>query len=452
MKSEKLSVKTKWLYGAGDFGFSLTDTTIGILYAIFLTDVVGLMPKQAALAVFLGKSWDYINDPLIGYISDRTRSRWGRRRPYLLFGFLPFALAFMALWWIPPLENDFWLVAYYTVAYIVFDAAATFVYMPYFALTPELTLDYDERTSLTSYRMFFSIFASLIAFTVPLAVIGTMRPQNSGRVLAMAIAVGLASALPLLLTFIGTQEREEFIDMEQPSIRASIKAAAKNRPFIYAMGIFLFTWSAIEIVQTMLLYFLKYRLSFENESDIIAGSIFITALITLPFWSWASRQTDKRRAYILGMIFLSGVLTTLAFITPTIPFWGVISLAVLAGIGIGGVHVLPWSIIPDAIEWDELETGARHEGMFYSLVTLFRKVATSIGIPLALLILDWSGYVSNAAVQKPSAIKAIMMMTGPIPAFFMFLGIIFAIYYPLSRERHAEIRSELEQRKHLVSE
>ena len=229
--------------------------------------------------------------------------------------------------------------------------------MPYYALTPELTLDYDERTSLTSYRMFFSILASLVAFTVPLAVIGTMRPQNASRVFTVAVAVGLSSALPLLLTFFGTRERKEHIEMKQPSIKTSLKAAARNRPFIYAMGIFLFTWSAVEIVQTMLLYFLKYRLSFEKESDIIAGSIFITALITLPFWSWASRQTDKRRAYILGMVFLSVVLTTLAFITPTISLGGVITLAVLAGIGIGGVHVLPWSIIPDAIEWDELETG-----------------------------------------------------------------------------------------------
>lgn len=447
MGSEKLSVKTKLLYGAGDFGFSLTDTTIGVLYAIFLTDVVGLAPKLAAMAVFLGKSWDYVNDPLIGYISDRTRSRWGRRRPFLLFGFIPFALAFIALWYIPPFGKPAYLVAYYAVAYVFFDAAATFVYMPYYALTPELTMDYDERTSLTGYRMGFSIFAGLIAFTAPLAIIGTMRPENAQRVFWVAVGVGFASALPLLLTFFGTRERSENVHMEPSKIGQSLKAAVRNRPFFYAMGIFLFTWAAVEVVQTMLLFFLKYRLDFEAESDIIAGTVFLVALISLPFWDWISRKTDKRRAYILGMVFLSIVLVTLAFIVPSIQLWGVILLAALAGIGIGGVHVLPWSIIPDAIEWDELETGVRHEGMFYSLVTLLRKIATSIAIPMALLVLDWSGYVSNASVQKPSAVKAIMMMTGPIPAIFMSLGIIFAIYYPLSRERHAEIRAEIEKRK-----
>ena len=97
---------TKVLYGAGDLGFSLTSTILGVLFAIYLTDVVGLSPGLAAAAVFVGRSWDYVNDPLIGHLSDRTRSRWGRRRPFLLFGFLPYALTFAALWWRPRLQGE----------------------------------------------------------------------------------------------------------------------------------------------------------------------------------------------------------------------------------------------------------------------------------------------------------------------------------------------------------
>ena len=168
--SERLSRRTKILYGVGDIGFSLTGTIIGAYFAIYLVDVVGLQPAMAAAAVFVGRTWDYINDPLVGHLSDRTRTRWGRRRPYLLFGFLPFALAFAMLWWRPPIQNDLAMGAYFAVAYLVYEATATLVYMPYFALTPELTLDYDERTSLTAYRMFFSLLASLVAFTLPLIV------------------------------------------------------------------------------------------------------------------------------------------------------------------------------------------------------------------------------------------------------------------------------------------
>lgn len=231
---ERLPRLTKLLYGAGDFGFAFTDTAIGVLFAIFLTDVVGLDPGLAAIAIFVGRSWDYVNDPLIGHLTDRTRSRWGRRRPYLLFGFLPFAVAFASLWWIPPTQNPTWLAAYYALAYLFYDASATFVYMPYFALTPELTLDYDERTSLTSYRMAFSILGGLIAFTVPLSIIGTMRPENADKVFMVGAIFGLASALPLLLTFAGTRERPEFINQSQPKLRESLRAVVRNRPFVFA--------------------------------------------------------------------------------------------------------------------------------------------------------------------------------------------------------------------------
>src|SRR5512143_3864265 len=149
---QTLSGRVKWIYGSGDIGFSLTNTILNVYLALFLTDVVGLTPAIAAVAFFVGSTWDYLNDPIIGYISDRTRSRWGRRRPFLLFGALPFALAFCLLWWRPPLETTPGLIIYYSLAYALFDTAATFVYMPFYALTPELTDDYDERTSLTSWR------------------------------------------------------------------------------------------------------------------------------------------------------------------------------------------------------------------------------------------------------------------------------------------------------------
>lgn len=444
--SEHLSRRTKLLYGAGDLGFALTDTIIGVLFAIFLTDVVGLSPGIAAIAVFVGRSSDYINDPLIGYLSDRTRTRWGRRRPFLLFGFIPFALAFMALWWRPPIDSQVGLAVYYGFAYMLYDISATFVYMPYFALTPELTLDYDERTSLTSYRMAFSIVGGLTAFIVPLAIIGTMRPENADRVMLMAVIMGTVAGLPLLLTFFGTRERPEHLQREQPKLRESLRAALRNRPFVFAVGIFLFTWTAIEMVQGMLLYFLKYRLGLEDTSDIVAATVFVSALLTLPFWEWASRRLDKRKAYIIGMLFLSTVIISLVAVQPT---WGlpvVITLAALAGVGVGAVHVLPWSMIPDAIECDELETGQRHEGMFYSLVTLLRKVASSISIPVTLLVLEWSGYVSNAAVQSPRTTKAIQMLTGPLPSLFLLAGIIFALFYRLDRDRHTEVRAALAAR------
>jgi GPH family glycoside/pentoside/hexuronide:cation symporter len=445
--TSRLSRTAKILYGSGDIGFSLTSTILGAYFAIFLTDVVGLAPGAAAIAIFLGRSWDYINDPIIGHISDRTRSRWGRRRPFLLFGAVPFAIAFSMLWWRPPFNGQSALVAYYAASYLLFDTAATFAYMPYFALTPELTPDYDERTALTSYRMFFSIFGSLVAFTVPLMMIGEFRPLNAGRVRSMGLIFAAVSMVPLWLTFIGTREQKLFMTFEQPNLRASIKAAFRNRPFLFSAGVFLLTWVSISILEGTLLFFIKYVVQREAQNDVIMATIFVTAILALPFWEYASRRWDKKRAYIAGIAFWAVVQMIIMSLQPSTSLILLLGLCVLAGIGVSAAHVLPWSIIPDAIEWDELRTGERHEGMFYSLVTLMQKVASSIALPLVLLLLEFTGYVPNAAAQPASALTGIRFVVGPIPAVLLCAGIAFAWLYPLDRLKYTEVRRELEARR-----
>ncbi len=450
--TERLSRRTKFAYGIGDTGFSLTTTIAAAYFAIFLTDVVGISPGIAAIAIFVGRTWDYFNDPFIGHISDRTRTRWGRRRPFLLFGAIPFALAFMLMWWRPPLASTTALVIYYAFAYVIFDSAATFVYMPFYALTPELTSDYDERTALTTYRMFFSIAGSLIAFTVPLMIVNGFSPQNADRVLTMGIIFGIISALPLVITFFGTHERQEFMQQEQPGIKESLQAAFKNRPFIFSAGIYLVTWMCMDILQTTLLYFVKYVMQREGQSDIIMGVIFVVAIFALPVWEKVSRRWNKRKAYIFGSAFLATVLMALISLNAATPFTLLMGLCVLAGIGVGAAHVLPWAIIPDAIEWDELKTGERHEGMFYSLVTLMQKIASSVAIPLVLLVLDATGYVPNSTQQPANALLGIRIVIGPIPATILILGILFAVMYPLDRERYAEVNQELEIRRKISPE
>lgn len=447
---QKLSRSTKIIYGAGDLGFSLTSTIIGAYFLFFLTDVVGIQPAVAGIAILVGRTWDYINDPIIGHISDRTRSRWGRRRPFLLFGAIPFALAFMLMWYRPPFESEIALAAYYAAAYVIFDAAATFVYMPYFALTPELTEDYDERTALTSYRMFFSIFGSLLAFTVPLMIVGTFTPENAARVLCMSAIFGVVSALPLWLVFFKTREKEAFIAQDRPKLIPSFKAALKNRPFVFSAVIYLLTWMCMTIIETILLFFIKYVLDLESMSEIIMALIFVTAIFAIPFWEYASRKLNKRLAYAFGVSFWAVVQLLLISLNPSVPLALIIFLCVMAGIGVAAAHVLPWSILPDAIEWDEYKTGERHEGMFYSLVTLSHKVASSIAIPLTAVMLDVTNYVPNAAQQSPSVVFGIRLLMGPIPALLLTLGIIFAIKYPLGREQFSKVVKELEERREKV--
>jgi GPH family glycoside/pentoside/hexuronide:cation symporter len=445
--AEKLSRREKWIYGSGDLSFSLITTIVGAYFAIFLTDVVGVPAKIAAAAIFIGSTWDYINDPLVGYISDRTRSRWGRRRPFLLFAAVPLMLAFALMWWRPPLTDPVILGIYFSIIFILYELAATFAYMPYLALTPELTSNYDERTSLMSTRAFFSILGSLVAFTIPLLIVGAFHPENAGRVLIMGTAFGIFCVIPLWLVFFGTREREEFMHQPQKGIRESIVAVRNNRPFFFGLVIYLFTWVAIAILQLILLYFLKYVVRQEAQSDLIMATIFVVAMIALPLWVWISRRLNKRLAYIAGIAFLAVVLLTLSSLSPSTSLPLILAICVLAGIGVSAAHVIPWSILPDAIEYGELHTGERHEGMFYSLITLAQKIAVSVALPLALLVLDHSGYIPNSSVQPESAVNGIRLIAGPIPAVLLGLGILFAILYPLGRENYTEIAQELEARR-----
>jgi GPH family glycoside/pentoside/hexuronide:cation symporter len=443
----KLSRREKWVYGSGDLSFSLITTIVGAYFAIFLTDVVGVPASIAALAIFVGSTWDYINDPIVGYLSDRTRSRWGRRRPFLLFGAIPMMLAFTLMWWRPPFTDPIVLGIYFSVVFVVYELAATFAYMPYLALTPELTSDYDERTSLMSKRAFFSILGSLVAFTVPLLIVGGFHPENSERILLMGAIFGAVCIVPLWLVFFGTREREEFMHQPPTGIRQSIAAMRHNRPFVFSLVIYLFTWVMVAIIQLIMLYYIKHVIGQEAQSDLIMATIFVVAMFALPMWEWISRRWNKRWAYIGGMAFLAVVLLALSSLNASTSLTVILVICVLAGIGVSAAHIIPWSMLPDAIEYGELHTGERHEGMYYSLITLAQKIAVSIALPLALLVLDRSGYVPNSAVQPESAINGIRLIAGPIPAVLIGLGILFAFLYPLGRDNYTEIARALEARR-----
>ncbi len=449
MESEsRLRTKTKLLYGTGDFGYSMNNSIIAALFPIFMMDVVGVTPALAAAALFIGRSWDYVNDPLVGYLSDRTRTRWGRRRPWLLFGALPFALTFVLLWIKPAfITTQTGLLLFFAAVYLIYEASATTVYMPYFALTPELTQDYDERTQLTSFRMLFNTLGGLTAYTLPMLVIGSMVPENANRVVLMAVIFGLLAAVPYLIVFFSVRENKEYTEQAQPKIKDAFKAVRKNKPFFFGAMIYLCTWIVIILVETNLMFYIKYVIKRPGQSSLLMGAIFISAIIALPFWNWISKKGNKRMAYIIGVSFWAVMMCVLTILTPQTPIWVLLMMCMLIGFGLSAAQVLPWAIIPDAIEWDEYQTGERHEGTFYSLITLMGKIANSIAVPLSLLLLEVTGYVSNAVEQPPSALLGLKIVIGPIPAALLFTGIVFAIFYPLSREKYTQVVTELNLRK-----
>jgi GPH family glycoside/pentoside/hexuronide:cation symporter len=264
----------------------------------------------------------------------------------------------------------------------------------------------------------------------------------------MGAVFGLVSALPLFLVFWGTRERPELVNkQESVGILASVKVMTQNRPFIFGLFLFLFNGVTMSLIQVVLLYYVKYVVRREPQSDLIMATIFIVAIIALPLWEFISKRLNKRWAYISGIAFLAVVLLILASLNTETSLVTIMILCVLAGIGVSAMHVMPWAIIPDAIEYGELHTGERHEGMFYSLITLAQKVASSIAVPLALLVMEATGYIPNSTTQPASAIFGIRMVAGPIPAFMLCMGILFTLLYPIGRESHQEITRQLAERR-----
>jgi GPH family glycoside/pentoside/hexuronide:cation symporter len=241
--------------------------------------------------------------------------------------------------------------------------------------------------------------------------------------------------------------RRVYLYQKRPGLRQSLRAALRNRPFVFGLVIFLLTWVAVEILQATLLFFVKYVVEREPQNDLIMATIFCTAIVALPIWDRVSRRWSKRWAYVAGIAFWAVVQIGMITLGPATGLPLLLFMCVLAGIGVAAAHVLPWSIIPDAIEWGELETGERHEGMFYSLITLVRKVTTSLAVPAVGLILQFTGYVPNAARQPDSALLGIRVVIGPIPAVLLCAGILFAVLYPLSREQYARVVRELDTRR-----
>jgi GPH family glycoside/pentoside/hexuronide:cation symporter len=509
---------TRWrklAFGSGDTAISLFGTTIDVWFLFFLLTVAKVPAAYAAAAIFVAKTWDWINDPLMGAISDRTQSRWGRRRVWLLFGTLPFGLAFALMWWIPPIADLRWLAAYYGLAYFLFDTGFTVIGVPFSALLPDLAATYDERTSVSAWRMAFSIAAGLLGFAaqdiagLPLfrgsavgwlvvavlfaavcmgslwvvfaATGGGFDPDNrvadarrGDAVRAMArdlsrwlarrrrlvvigglfVACWIAAfgVLPRVWRGLGGGATwSDFIlyaGFLVPAAVAITRTFSHNRPFLFAMVIFLLTWTTVAVIQSVLPFFLTYWLRWGEGMIVPMGALFVSALVLLPFWNWFTMRVGKRAAYVVGMASLAVILVALSLLPSDAGRPLVIAIAALAGFGVSAAHLVPNSILPDGIEWEELRTGSRKEGFFYGVVSLLNKVATSVAVPWVALVLAATGFdEARGADQLPGALAAIRLLVGLGPAVLLALGIAAAAVYPLSRERHERIRRLLELRK-----
>lgn len=456
---DRLTFPAKLAYGAGDAGPAITANLLVFLQLAFLTDVAGLPAGLAGSVLMVSKIGDAINDPIIGVMSDRTRSRWGRRYSWMLWGAIPFGIMFFLQWLVPP--GDTWaLYGYYVVLGLLFNIAYTAVNLPYTALTAELTDDYDERTSLNSFRFAFSIGGSLLSLVLG-AVFAQWIADPAWRYIWLAGSCTILSVLPIVWCVVGTfrygmaAERRcaERNDSAPPmGLKQQLAIAFSNRPFLYVIGIYLCSWLAVQLTASILPYFVvSYMGMKQSDFFLVAIAVQLTSFAMLFVWSALSRRWGKRGVYFAGMGLWIVAQGGLLLLQPG-QVGLLYALAVMAGVGVSTAYLVPWSMLPDVIELDELQTGQRREGVFYAFMVFLQKLGLALALWLVGIALELAGYVASqpgqAIPEQPaSALLAIRLSIGPLPTAALIAGLVLAYFYPITREIHAEILLKLDERK-----
>jgi GPH family glycoside/pentoside/hexuronide:cation symporter len=448
--SEKLSPLTKLAFGVGDLGPAIVAAINGFFLNAFLLDVAGLRPAVAGAIFLIVKIWDAVNDPIMGALTDRTRTRWGRRRPWLLFAAIPFGLFFFLQWIVPPLD-DFGKFWYYLVVALLLDTAYTAVNVPYAALTPELTHDYDERTSLSSYRFSFSILGGVLAAFLHTIIVGAFASVFVGHAASAAIWAFFL-IVPNFITFAFTRESHFKEERPQgPGFVEGLRVAFANRAFIYVTLIYMLSWLSIQFVQTNLVLYVKYWIGAESQFGTLVLAVQVSSFLFLLLWTRVSHRIGKQSTYYIGMAFWIVVEIALFFVQPgQVPLLYV--LAILAGVGVSIGYLIPWSMLPDVIELDELQTGQRREGVFYGFFVFLQKFGISLGLALSNFVLEATGYINQVPgnevpVQPPSVLMALRIFVSLVPALILLISFLVVRAYPITREKHAQMRLELARRR-----
>lgn len=531
---EKLELTTKLAFGAGDIGPALTANLLVFFLLPFFTNVAGLSPSLAGSILLIGKISDAINDPIIGILSDRTKTKWGRRLPWMLLGGIPFGLIFFLQWIVPNFSsnhqtNQIFLFIYYVFIAVLFNLFYTTVNLPYQALTPELTQDYNERTSLNSFRFSFSIGASIFSLILAGVIFQVYEGDDQQKYLILGLIGSLISIVPLLWCPLQLQERgyqpflttkykkitgflflsaattmsvlsmfnyanktsskDSFIAFiylffailmsvvswtlikgkTEPHLRhkfdhisdnnqgnltfkEQLKIVFNNKPFLYVIGIYLCSWLAVQLTASILLFFVVNWMGLpESQFPQVAIAVQGTALIMLFIWQYISTILDKKYVFFIGTGIWIFAQIGLFLVQPnqTVLLY---TMAILAGCGVSVAYLIPWSMVPDVIDLDELETGQRREGIFYGFMVLLQKFGLALGLFLVGIALDWAGFVRQLPgqpipEQPENALLAIRLVVAPLPAIFLGAGIFLAYLYPITREYHQDIQAQLEAKK-----
>jgi oligogalacturonide transporter len=333
------------------------------------------------------------------------------------------------------------------------------VMLNYNALQSEMTLDYNERTSLSSFRIFFSTVSSIVCALVPLEIVKSFDDVHAGFI-AMSVVLGAFFALPFIATFFAARERREF---QRPPEAFNWKAAFiepfQMRTFVYTLLMYLFAFVAIDAVSSIVIYFMKYYMLRGDEANYVSGTLLVAQVVSLPFYVWLSKRTSKQTGYIAGALIWAVSMLFSFLLVPGGPAFAVYAFAVIVGFGTGGIVIMIYSIFPDIPDIDELKTGERREGIYSALFTFMRKLSSAFAIFAVGWAISTSGYVApvqevidgaTQLIEQPQSdtfVLVLRLIFAFVPIVLLALALLAAAKFPLTPELHRRLRDVLAVRR-----
>jgi GPH family glycoside/pentoside/hexuronide:cation symporter len=441
-----LSIARKSIFAWGDHTVGLALSAVSLLYLPFLMEFGGLSPLLAGLVIWVARVVDAFTDPAMGRISDMTRWRSGRRRPYFLIGALPFGVCFALMWVSDPADSELARFAYYSAVYIGVSLATTCVSVPYLALLPEMATDYDERTSLNTFRSAAAVAGTFVA--VAMKPIAEALGGDAAGWLQTAGWMGVWVALPWVAVFAVSFERPGFRREANLGIVEGALAVARHRSFRNLASFYILARIAVDLIGAMFLLYFTYWIGREADFAPVLGMFLAVVVISLPGWLAVARNRDKRTIFIIGAGWWAAIQIVIFLAGPDWPRPLLFVVPAIAAIGYAVADLMPWAMLGEVIDEDELATGERREGLYVGSFMFLRKLGGASAVLAVGAVLQFSGFDGSGERQNQSdeALLAIRLLTSLVPMALLIASIWVASRFPLTREAHRAILDQLEAR------
>ncbi|MEM6885504.1 MAG: MFS transporter [Verrucomicrobiota bacterium] len=447
-------------YGLGMASQRLQNGSFNQMANPIFNDILGIDPRLIGLCLGFSRIFDAITDPIIGFLSDNTKTKLGRRRPWIAGSSLFCALSFIAIWAFPSGMSTNFYVGWFVISSVVFFFFLSMFSVPYNALGMELTPDYHERTSVMAYKSVVAKAGGFLTSSIYLFISADHFENIAEGMRHTAIWLGLLvfvfTLLPALLVkeHPTLTERHKERGMPKINLLDSIKLSMKNGPFLILIGVTLIMIFGLTMVNFLSYYIIIYHI-FDGAKTEHSGLILalcgygaqVGGLIGIPVMAFVSRRIGKRKTLLFALVvaFLSDLLKWLCF-TPACPYLTILP-GFIAGFALVSVWTLMQAMLPDVVDQDELQTYTRREGMFSAIMSWTIKVGMSLALIISGFILSSSGFDSSlGGGQLESSITHIRVCYTVIPAIAMILGFVLMYFYPLTENRSYEIRAKLETR------